>query len=262
MKLIKFCKPQHNIHRGAKLQLGTLYGYRSIEDPALRDEFEATSEFTIEFPEEIELETRWLNLLNYGSMNFGESNDTPHFQGAFYSNIEKMHIVRQDDHSVVLKDTLVSIKRDMNNSFIFCMSLMDEVIESPFPEYKDHWALSADKVNEFAQRLANLVFSQAKINDFDNSLAEMHSPASASHLRLNIRHKKVVYRDRNLIITPNNKPSFEELIQFFSDIEFIKPKNFQDENEYRFVFELNDGKNIYMPKNKNLLLTLNPFSDL
>ena len=40
MKLVKFCDPQFNIHRGASLKLGTLYGYRTIENEELRDEEE------------------------------------------------------------------------------------------------------------------------------------------------------------------------------------------------------------------------------
>lgn len=262
MQLIKFCKPEHNIHRGAKLQLGTLYGYRSIEDPAIRDEAEGTFEFNIEFPEEIELDRQWCNLLFQGTFAFGQANDIPRFQGGFSTHVERLHMVRQNADSVVLRDTLVKITRNMNNSFIFCMSLMDDIQKRPFDDYEDNWAFSEHKANEFSRRLGGLIFNQAKLNDFDDVISKIHSPATASRLNLNVKHQKVTYRNRNLQINPANKPSFHELVEVLSNIEFLKPESFQHENEYRFVFELNDGQSIFTPKSKSLLLTLNPLIDL
>jgi hypothetical protein len=262
MQLIKFCKSQHNIHRGAKLQLGTLYGYRSIEDPAIRDAAEGTYEFTIEFPEEITLDRQWCNLLFQGSFAFGQTNDTPRFQGGFSTHAERLTMVRQNEDSVVLKNTLVRIKRNINNCFIFCMSLKEDAKDKLFTDYDDYWAFSADKANEFSQRLGSLVFQQAKLVDFDDMVSKIHSPATASRLSLNVKHKKVTYRSRHLKINPGNIPSFGELVQVLSDIEFLKPESFQHENEYRFVFDLNDGQRTFSPKSKNLLLTLNPLADL
>ena len=83
MQLIKFCKPEHNIYRGAKLQIGNLFGYRRIENSEVRDETEGKYEFTIEFPEEIELDRRWANLLLQGVVAFGKTEDAPRFPGSF-----------------------------------------------------------------------------------------------------------------------------------------------------------------------------------
>src|SRR5882724_8440849 len=38
MSLFKFCNPEHNVHRGSHVQVGTLFKYRDIEDAGLRDE--------------------------------------------------------------------------------------------------------------------------------------------------------------------------------------------------------------------------------
>lgn len=262
MQLIKFCNPEHNIHRGAKLQVGTLYGYRSIENPALQDEAEGKYEFTIEFPEEIELDRRWSNLLFQGAMGFGKTDDTPRFAGSFSANILKLHIVRQTGDTVIVKDTTVRINRGVNNCLIFCMSVLETAESKPFQNYSDHWAFGEQSANEFARRLGSLIFQQAKLSSFESSILENLSPATVNALSIRIQHKKVRYGDRHMRITNQNKPTYEELLEVLSEISFIKPNRFNKENEYRFVFELHDGQRLFPPKQQNLLLTLNPLTDL
>ncbi len=260
--LIKFCKPEHNIHKGAKLRVGTLFGYRSIENSELQDEAEGLYEFTIEFPEEITLDRRWANLLFQGAIGFGDTHDIPRFPGSFSVDITKMHQVRQTADSVVVKDTVVKIHRSVNNCLIFCMSIFDKPDAKPFKNYEDHWAFPEASANEFARRLGSLIFQQAKVSFFDDSILEKHSLATVSRLSLNVQHKKVSYRDRHMRITEHSKPTYEELLNSLIDIPFFKPDRFSPEKEYRFVFELNDGHTLFAPKRDELLLTLNPFSDL
>jgi hypothetical protein len=262
MPLIKFCNPDHNIRRGSKLKLGTLHGYRAIEEPELRDQAEGKYEFTVEFPENIALDRRWTNLLFQGAIGFGDLGDIPRFPGSYSTHMEKMHIVRYEGESVVVRDTIVRIKRSVPNCLIFCMSLFETAEENPFEQYADHWAFPEQKANEFSQRLAALIFQQAKLSFFEDSIAEKHSPATIQSLSLAVRHKKVIYRDRQLRITEQSKPTYEELIDILSNIAFFKPQHFAKEREYRFVFELNDGKAILPAKTKELLLTLNPLLDL
>lgn len=262
MQLVKFCKPEHNIHRGAKLRIGTLHEYRTIENPELRDEAEGKYEFTIDFPEEIELDRRWANLLFQGMFAFGNSDDVPRFAGAFSAHAEKLHFVRQSENSVVLKDTTVKINRGINDCLVFCMSLLPNVEAKLFEQYDDHWAFPEDKANTFAVRLANLIMNQAKLADFDDSISASHSPNSIKNIFLNVRHRKVIYRERHLIITEHNRPTFEEMIETLSNIQFFKPPEpFSKENEYRFVFELQDEQRIFPPK-APILLTLNPLIEL
>jgi hypothetical protein len=262
MQLIKFCHPDHNINRGAKLQIGTLYGYRNIEKTELRDEAEGQYEFTIEFPEEIELDRRWTNLLFQSLFAFGKSDDTPRFPGSFSADIVKINIVRQIGDTVVVKDTTVRVNRSVNNSLIFCMSLFETAESNPFQNYKDHWAFGEESANEFARRLGNLIFQQAKLSTFETSVLETLSPATVNALSIRVQHKKIRYGDRRLRITNQSKPSYEELLEILSDISFIKPGRFKKENEYRFVFDLHDGQRLFPPKQQNLLLTLNPLIDL
>jgi hypothetical protein len=263
MQLIKFCIPEHNIFNfaGAKLQVGTLYGYRNIEDPELQDDAEGKYEFTIDFPEEIKLDRRWANLLLQGSVAVGRTDDIPRFSGSFSTYIQKLHIVKQEKDNVVVKDTVIRISRSVNNCLIFCMSMMDNADSKPFQKYKDYWAFPEQKANEFSQRLGRLIFQQAKLFSFEDSISHFHSPSSVATLSLQGQHKKVMYRNRHLQITENNRPTYEELLETLSNIAFIKPGRFSAENEYRFMYELNDGQRSFPPKG-SLLLTLNPLTDL
>lgn len=262
MQLIKFCKPEHNIHRGAKLQLGTLFGYRSIENAELRDEAEGRYEFTIEFPNEIELDRRWCNLLFQGTFSFGDSDDTPRFPGSHTTYTEKLHVVRQTANGVVIRDTTVRISRSVNNCLIYCMSLLETAGASPFLQYKDHWGFPINKAEQFTHRLGSLIFQQAKLSQFDDAISENHSPATVQTLVLQGMHRKVIYRDRHLRITEQSRPTLEDLMEILADIPFVKPKRFAHENEYRFVFELHDGQRFFPPKQQNLLVTAEPLINL
>lgn len=262
MQLVKFCKPEHNIHRGAKLQIGTLHGYRIIENPELRDEAEGKYEFTIDFPEEIALDRKWINLLFQGSIAFGNTDDIPRFPGTFSTHVEKLHLVRQNANNVILKDTTVKINRGISDCLVFCMSLLPNVETKLFEQYEDHWSFPANKANTFSMRLANLIFNQAKLSSFDDSISASHSPGSINKLNLSVRHREVIYRERHLIITEHNRPTFEEMIEILSNIPFVKPPEpFSKEKEYRFVFELQDEQMVFSPK-MPILLTLNPLIEL
>ena len=262
MQLFKFCKPEHNINKGAKLQIGTLYGYRKIENLELRDEHEGVYHFTIDFPQEITLDRQWSNLLFQGAINFGGRDETPRLPGDMNAEITKLHVVAQTGNHVIVKDTSVKITRNINNCLIFCMSLLDAPEAKPFEGYNDHWSVALQNTNDFSQRLGSLIFQQANLSLFEGLGLSDHTPASLRRLGIHVRHKKVTYRDRHIVITKDNIPKYEEILETLSDIAFVKPERFNKESEYRFIFELNDGRRSFSPKTENLLLTLNPFFDL
>src|SRR5688572_13686171 len=139
MPLIKFCKAAHNIRRAGTLQIGSLYWYRGIENKEIRDASEGKFEFSIDFPEEIELDRRWANLLFHPLVGFGDTADAPRFAGSISAHAERMHLVRQTRDSVIVKETRVKIERTVNNCLMFCMSLFEGAHHNPFVDYEDHW---------------------------------------------------------------------------------------------------------------------------
>lgn len=262
MPLFKFCKSEHNIHRGAQVHVGTLFKYRHIENPELRDEAEGKYTFRITFPRPIELDRRWATLLLQGAIAFGDADNIPRFPGSYKTHVEKLHIVEHRGDSVVVEDTRIQIERDVPNCLMLCMSVFPSAETNPFRQYTDNWSIPDHLANEFGRRLGSLIFQQAKLASFDESLIRAHSAATVATLSLNVRHQRVVYRDREMIITPESRPSFEELVKVLSDIAFVKPTKHSPEQEYRFVFELTDGRRIFPPKVDHVLLNPNVLTSL
>ena len=262
MQLVKFCKPEHNIHQGAKLRVGTLHEYRSIENSELRDEAEGKYEFTIEFRGEVELDRRWANLLFQNIVGFGNTDSTPRFPGKISAKVEHLHMVEQKGENVVIKDTTAKIYREIPDCLIFCMSLLTKVDEMLFKDYQDNWNFPQEKANKFAMHIANLIMEQTKLTDFDDSISEGNSPNSIKGLHVNAMHREVIYQDRHLVITQQNMPSFEKFTEILLNIPFIKPPEpYSKEKEYRFVFELRNQERLFQPKSF-ILIPLNPLLEL
>jgi hypothetical protein len=128
------------------------------------------------------------------------------------------------------------------------MSAFPSAGSNPFAQYTDSWAIPDDRTAEFAQRLAGLIFEQAKLTTFGDSILTKHSAATVRALSLKGRHQRVIYRDREIMVTPESQPSFDELVKVLEDVAFVKPKQYSPEQEYRFVFELTDGQTIFQPR--------------
>jgi hypothetical protein len=262
MPLFKFCNPDHNIDHGAHVQVGTLFKYREVEDRDLRDEHEGKYRFNITFPKRIELDRRWANLLLQGAVVFGGTNDIPRFPGSYHTYIENLHLVYQTENSVVVEDTRIRIEREVPNCLMYCMSAFPSADKNPFPQYTDHWSIADQLATEFSSRLGRLIFEQAKLSSFDASILTAHSAATARELSLHVTHRPVIYQDRELVITPDSRPSYEELTTVLANVGFVKPPKHSVEREYRFVFELHDSQRVYAPTVDHLLLNPNVLTSL
>lgn len=265
MQLIKFCNPKNNIRsEAARLQIGTLYKYRHIENSELQDGEEGNFSFTINFPEEIELDRRWANLLLGGLVSFSNSepDDTPRFPGGMNAHVQTLNIVKTKENSVVIRNTSISIQRSVPNCLIFCMSAMENAEDNPFGSYTDHWSFPIEKANQLATRIGELILSQALLNKFTPLLTSCHTATSIKRLSLNIRHQKVLYRERILNVTKDNMISFEKLHETLQNIHFFKPNSFKKECEYRFVFELHDGARTFIPIVDDIKIELNALAEI
>ena len=264
LQLIKFCNPEHNIRSGAGLRLGTLYKYRHIENSELQDGEEGSFSFKVNFPEKIELDRRWVNLLFKGFIHFdnGKPDDTPSFPGSMEVNVETFNIIEQKANSVVICNTSISIQRSVPNCLIFCMSAMEIGKDNPFKSYTDFWSFPIEKANQFATRIGELILFQTSLNTFEPSLINDHSANSIKRLALNVRHQKVLYRDRILNITKDNMITFDELVKILGNIPFLKPTSFEKECEYRFVFELTDGAKNFSPIEEDIDIELSALAEI
>jgi hypothetical protein len=142
------------------------------------------------------------------------------------------------------------------------MSVFPESGAKPFTQYSDNWSIPEHLADELGRRLGSLVFQQTKLASFSDSLLRVHSPSTVPSVALNVRHRRVIYRDRKIVITRDSKPGFEELTDIFANIVFVKPTKHSPEQEYRFVFELGDGRNIFPPVVDHLLVNPNILTSL
>lgn len=259
MKLVKHCKSEHNIHKGAKLQIGSLYAYHDIENEEIKDGEEGKYTFTYSFPEEIELDIRLANLLFSGAIGFGSNplHMAPRIPGSFVTHVNHFELVRQTKGGVVIRNSSATVERTVPNQLIFCMSLQQEDAPSPFDGYDDRWSIEMSFADRFAGNVAGLLLSQIRLENYNPEIGRELSINGSKKLGLNVRHQPVQYSDRSETITPGNLPTFGEFMKKIIDIPFVKPSSFSNENEYRFTFELTDGNMIFPPAEKFYLLDIN-----
>jgi hypothetical protein len=257
MKLYKFCSPEHNISKGAQIRLGSLYSYRSIESDYLRDESEGRYSFYIDFPEQITLDRRWMNLLFQGALAIGDPLPMPKFQGSTSVGFETLSIVKHDSESVTVKNTRAVVHREVSDGLIFCMSMMDDAAENPFPNYDDSWSIPFENASNFSLRLADLIMHQMPLSEIHPSIFETHSMGLIRNMTIQIKHRPIIYGDRVLVVRPNKIPSIDVLIERMDDIAFVKPEKYSKEKEYRFLFAVVDNQRQYAPKQTGILLNPN-----
>lgn len=250
MPLFKFCKPEHHVERSPTLRVGTLYGYRHIENAELRDGTEGTYEFTLAFDGPVTLEKGLANLLFGNAIGFGGANPNSNLPAFTTSITGPAHLTfsKIDDNSVTFENAEVKISRSVENCLIFCMSRLETAAECAFTGYSDHWQIREDAAQRFTDRLGNLIFENVKLSAFSGDFAAQHSVKSIrEELGMRWVHRPIVYRDRVLHVRQDSVPSMAELMAIVNNLEFIKPPEFAAEREYRFTFRLGDNTRQFPP---------------
>lgn len=268
MWLIKHCEKQHNILRGADLQLGTLNYYRSIENDELSDEGEGLFDFDLVFQSDAFLERKLANLLFQGQMVFGDMSDIPRIPGGVAVDIKDARIHHRNDGILVKNGSTIRIHRNAPNCYILCMSATDDIQSSPFEEYNDKWLLPLEKANDFAESLAKELFQMAQHQQLSRNWNGNPSQVPTELIKFNFHHQHVLHRDRKQIIKHSNDITFDGLYDILLSIPFIKPKNkpdggsYSDENEYRFVFNLYSESDVFEPSTSSMRLCMDPSSPI
>lgn len=253
MYLVKSCYGKDHILRRRTIKLGTLYEYREIESEQIVDPEEGTFRFKLSLDNEVEVPKRWANAMFSGAVGFG--GEAAPMLGAVSAHLDRVHIVSNNEHSIVFGQCKASIERQAPNSFIYCMSAVRRVDHANgiFPDYDSSWAITRSKAGDLAAALArNLRETLLSLEQGGNSA--LPEGIAVSELQICCRHELVNYVPRDLHIQVHGAVSVDDFMQSIRDMSFVKPPSYAHELEYRFSFTLVRDDLIIQPMVKNIIL--------
>lgn len=224
----KFCDPKYNIRTGCNtIRLGTLYGYRTIEDEKLRDDGEGTFSYSLEFPDFVAASPEWLSAFEVEGGGIGKFGD-----------------VRVVNGRMEVKS--VSLSGSTHNGWIFCMSKSTGKAGGVTDTHQDKWTIPADKVMGFANYIGGLLFNDLTYQDLPADLTNRYSVQEIQQrLGMHFDVKDIEYVDRFVLVGREEDLQVSEIESLRNRVAFIKPVKFKEEQEVRIAFWLTfDNKKI------------------
>ncbi|MCZ8185406.1 MAG: hypothetical protein O9308_03430 [Beijerinckiaceae bacterium] len=258
MPLFKYCKKEHNIKTSSGIFLGTLDLYKEIENHEIADTGEGQFFFNIKFERNTKIDLDIANLIFHGVARFGEGKRV-FLPGYVNAKVKNIKINKITDEYVEIECAESEIHRTIQNSFIFCMSDQDEP-KKVFDGYDDFWSIPDHKISQFASKISRLLIENLEINDI--KLQPNSKIIKLRDINIRFEHGRVRYESRNLVFNDQIEYNRNRIIDTLTNIPFIKPEKFKNENEYRFVFYVSDHEKYIEPKLKSILLPNNIFSNI
>lgn len=260
-RLIKFCKPEHNVLCGAKLQIGTLNKYRLIEDQELVDGNEGAFEFGLDFADDVELSQDWVNLLCPGIISISEP-EHPSLTGSYEIDLDdfEVEISIGSKRSVVASaGASVKVRREMPNCFLFCMSKVDGPDEVSFAGYESSWSIAREFAKEFSNKVGNILWRSVTLSSFDPEVVKRLGISSTSELELTCSFGPIDYRDRWTVVTNEQIADFRSFYDMIKVMYFYKPKSFEKDKEFRFIFRFSKCGVEVPPVVEDILIDVSSF---
>lgn len=226
--LAKFCDPKYNIRTGCNtIRLGTLYGYRTIEDEKLRDDGEGTFLYSLEFPDFVAVSPQWLSAFEVEGGGIG-----------------KIGNVRMVDGRMEVKS--FSLSGSTHNCWIFCISKSTESAGSVTDTHQDKWTIPVDKIMGFGNYIGTLLFNDLTYQDLPSELTSKYSIQEIQRrIGVSVELKEVEYVDRFVVIGREDDLQVSDIESLRDRVAFIKPVAFKEEQEIRIAFWLTfDNKKI------------------
>lgn len=255
MLLAKSCMKKNNIKNGT-IRLGSLHEYRGTEVKFICDKQEGYLKFKLKFEGRMEISRINFNTLNQGAIQVNDGGIR--FPGRTTS-WPSFNIIEANENTVTIENSHVTLERHALNSFIFCMSNIQEPVDciGIFPEYDDYWVLNQSRIQAFGQETAHILANSIR------SGRESGQHVVPEHINLDELEIRWLSSDVDYIHRENNfntvgGPELNEFISLMSNIEFIKPPiPFEKEKEYRFKFTLVSNGKIIEPLTKSLIIDSN-----
>ncbi|PZX26353.1 hypothetical protein LY44_01047 [Rhodobacter capsulatus] len=243
--LFKFCAPEHNIFNGCNtIRVGTLWGFRDEENAHLRDEGEGTLDYKIRFPDLTPVSNEWISEIG----------------GDIARNV---HIGQMQFSNGIFSIREASIAASYANCWVFCVSTTSDAAGNISCAHNSKWTIPGEKVTDFATYIAQLLWESVDLLDLPATIRDTKSLQEIQRgLSLNAEMRPVTYRDRVIIATCEEDFPVSEVRALKESIPFIKPRSFESEREFRFLFHLSyQGKRISI-ENRPKILKLRPIDSL
>lgn len=253
MLLAKSCQKEYNINNGT-LRLGSLAEYRVTENAEIADKGEGQYSFSVFLEGDVEIDTAWFNTLNAGAMMIGGA--APHaVAGRLDASLTHVHIVRAGPQTCVLRDTVIHIKREALNCFIFCMSQVTNIEECDeiFSGYDDSWSINACHFEAFGTEIANVLLESIREKKETGEFI-LPEHTDLENLGIMLEWGTVMYVPREMHITEANHRTLDEFMHKLRFMTLIKPERFFREKEYRFQFTIISNGMIVEPNVTNIVI--------
>lgn len=258
MLLAKSCHAKDHIRSRNTLKLGTLFEYRSIEIKEIADANEGTYVFSLNFQGAVRVDIAWYNMLMGNAMRIqSPAGEAPRqFPGRTAAHFINVNQRINGGQTVELTDSIAVIKREVLNSFIFCMSQVRRTEEAAeiFPHYDAHWFMNGLRADLFAQRLGQLLLREiGRKRVIGQHVVPEH--LDLERLEVKIQHGMVTYAPRALKFGRGCDLSVDHLMPLLSSMAFLKTPDYSPEKEYRFHFTLIHENSIIEPLTNNIIIT-------
>ncbi|MFT7594612.1 MAG: hypothetical protein ACI8R4_001934, partial [Paracoccaceae bacterium] len=206
----------------------------------LRDEGEGEFEYKIRFPAMTAVSNEWIAAFEV------DANVSTH--------IEKMQL---NNGNMSVKG--MSLKGSAHNCWVFCVSMSDRAAGNVSKAHVNKWKIPEDKIQEFGNFLAMLLWNSISFGDLPHHLVEKYSLQEISAgLGLEAEMKPVTYTGREIHIGSEKDFPVEKIRDLKANIAFIKPMNFSEEQEFRFAFWLTFRKQKVSINDNPKILQLRP----
>ncbi|ELZ9401753.1 hypothetical protein PJ699_004708 [Klebsiella pneumoniae] len=239
MFLMKSCEKEFNIKTLGSIRIGTLYGFRILENDEVRDILEGQYDYKISIKNSV-MPIEVLGYLYKGIFSL-EDFDYPYNTLSIRPNIRSAEGLiiggefQMFNHDAMVTNSQVILTSLHHNCFVFCMSLSSDIPLKPkFKGYDDFWFFSLDRRKMFSDII------KEKIRDCILTNPEEYGVIIENDNQLEIRasHDPIRYRRKNIDLNTSNVSTLIAAIKELDKIAFTKPLKYKDDNEYRFCFEV------------------------
>lgn len=256
MRLIKFCKPEHNLATGSpSIKIGSLFEYHQGGNGvnSIEDRREGKYNFRLKSGLGASFSSDWLFEMSNGNIDISEN-------GPIFRNPAGFNVPGRVGHEAYLVEARpfvdvlgrsrvsgeVSLNYEAQNLYIFCMTFGVDTTKTPFPEYKAAWSLPLSCADEIARGLMQGTF--VALNNISASYYPFNDPGAMKRLRIGCFHSRIKYEGRTLTVDDEDAWPKSRLERILLDTPITKSPSYGHEVEYRFVFIPDlDGEIVELP---------------